>query len=243
MTRLYHGWAGLGAVVIIASIAGCGSGTGLEPQEYGAVEALALDSLAEVPIDCSAEQQPLPYASELIAFEIGDAGGYGSAKLPEIVLGPPRGGGHATGSLDVLSLGVGGEIVLGFGDRVLRDGPGVDLIVFENAFWVGGDPTVVWAELGEVSVSTDGQRWYTFLCEPERGITWEGCAGWRPVLSYDVCKHQPLDFSTTGGAGFDFADLDIDFVRFVRIRDLATDGAAPSAGFDLDAVGAVYFER
>jgi hypothetical protein len=43
-----------------------------------------------------------------------------------------------------------------------------------------------------------------------------------------------------GGDGFDFADLGVDEVRYVRIRDLSTEGAPPSAGFDLDAVGGVH---
>jgi len=53
------------------------------------------------------------------------------------VLGPPRGKPGA-GSLHVLSLGVGGEIVLGFGGSIV-DGDGPDFVVFENAFFIDGD--------------------------------------------------------------------------------------------------------
>jgi len=41
-------------------------------------------------------------------------------------------------SLDVLSLGSGGEIVLGFASKSSSTVPGPDLIVFENPFWPGG---------------------------------------------------------------------------------------------------------
>ena len=57
------------------------------------------------------------YASSVEALELGEGAGYNEDKLPDIVLGPPRGGGMLKGSLDVLSLGSGGEIVLGFGDH------------------------------------------------------------------------------------------------------------------------------
>jgi len=45
-----------------------------------------------------------------------------------------------------------------------------------------------------------------------------------------------------GGDSFDLADLGIAEARFVRIRDLSDAGGPPSAGFDLDVIGAVYLE-
>ena len=54
--------------------------------------------------------------------------------MPDIVLGPPVGGGALAGSLDVVSLGFSGEIVLCFEPNAIVDGPGADFIVFENAF-------------------------------------------------------------------------------------------------------------
>src|SRR4051812_37552150 len=99
----------------------------------------------------------LPHARSVESFEPGAGAGYNQQKLPNIVLGPPGGVVKSGGSLDVVSLGLGGAIVLGFGDQAISDGPGPDLVVFENPFWPGGDPTQVYAELGEVSVSEDGQ--------------------------------------------------------------------------------------
>jgi hypothetical protein len=184
----------------------------------------------------------LPYATEVVSFEPGEGAGYGQDDLPEVVLGAPEGKGVSMGSLDVLSLGVGGEIVLAFGDRTLVDGPGADLVVFENAFFAGGDPTAPFAEPGEVAVSEDGERWMTFVCDPTEG-PYPGCAGVTPTLEYDAVELVPIDPEQCGGDAFDLADVALARARFVRIRDLADEGTAPSAGFDLDAIGLVHYEE
>ena len=143
----------------------------------------------------------------------------------------------------MLSLGLGGEIVLSFGGRRLLNGPGPDLIVWENPFWIGGDPAQPYAELGEVSVSEDGNTWHTFPCDPDNTDDYDrGCAGWRPRYEFHHCEAIPLQVSMVGGDTFDLAELGIESARFVRIRDLNARGVAPSAGFDLDAVGAVHLE-
>ncbi len=184
----------------------------------------------------------LPYASEVVSFTPGVDAGYGQLAMPSVVLGPPPEGPPTAGSLDVVSLGVGGEIVLSFGERAIVDGPGPDLIVWENVFQVGADPDAVFAELGEVAVSDDGETWTTFVCDPNDDIGYDvGCAGWRPRQAFDPCQVVPLVPEVVGGDGFDLADLGLAQARYVRIRDLATLGGAPSAGFDLDAVGGVHF--
>lgn len=186
----------------------------------------------------------LPYATSVFAYEPGPGAGFGQDRMPDIVLGPPMGFGPNAGSLDVVSLGVGGTIVLAFAEPGIVDGPGPDFVVFENAFWIGGDPQDVFAELAEVSVSDDGDSWSTFACDPAAGVDgrWPGCAGWRPTLMYDPVAVQPLDPAETGGDPFDLADLGLSGARFVRVRDLATEGDEPTAGFDLDAVGIVERE-
>jgi hypothetical protein len=195
--------------------------------------------------DGGVSAQDLPYASEVVAFEPGESAGYGQDDLPDVVLGPPEGKGEQIGSLDVLSLGVGGEIVLGFGERVIEDGPGADFVVFENAFWAGGDPESVFAEPGEIAVSDDGAVWHTFTCDPDpssgpagRPV---GCAGWSPTRAYDAADLVPLDPELSGGDAFDLAELDLHEARFVRIRDLSSEGEPDNAGFDLDAVGLVNY--
>ncbi len=185
----------------------------------------------------------LPYATDLIDYSPGSGAGFGQSKLPDVVLGPPVPGPPTRGSLDVLSLGVNGEITLGFGDQVVIDGPGPDLIVWENPFWVGGDPENPFAELAEVSVSFDGEEWHTFPCDPQVEDGFDaGCAGWRTRGDFDVCTMPPLDPEVVGGDLFDLSELGVSQIRYVRIRDLAESGQTPSAGFDLDAVGAIHIE-
>lgn len=183
------------------------------------------------------------YAQELVSFEPGEGAGFGQDELPDVVLGPPQVGEANNGSTDVLSLGVGGEIVLSFGDILIVDGPGVDFVVWENPFWINGDETQPFYEMGRVSVSQDGENWFAFDCEPgPGGALDEQCAGWRPRLPFDPCA-ESLDATETGGDGFDLNEIGVEAVQFIKITDMALRGSAPSAGFDLDAVGAVNFER
>ena len=182
------------------------------------------------------------YGVTVEAFEPGTDAGYGQNRLPGVVLGPPLGRGTAAGSVDVLSLGLGGSIVLGFGETEIVNGDGPDFIIFENAFWAGNDASQVWADPAEVSVSDDGVTWTAFPCTPDLKdlSTLEGCAGWQPVLSYDVSETVPLDPELTGGDAFDLEEIGLERIRYIKIRDLSVSGATPTAGFDLDAVGIIH---
>lgn len=193
--------------------------------------------------DAGVDLSALPYARAVVSFAPGEGAGFGADRLPDVVLGPPHGKGVAAGSTDVLSLGRAGEIVLDLG--AFADGPGDDLVVFENAFWASGEPAGVFAELGEVAVSTDAVSWRAFACNPARDgrIAWPGCAGWSPALEYDAVAVVPLDPALSGGDGFDLAEVGLSEARYLRVRDVGADGAAPTAGFDLDAVGVVYPRR
>lgn len=226
MTPVAHSCALLVAVAAATAAAGCGSG----------MERSAEEGEAACPLR-------LPYATQVVTFRPGAGAGFGQDGLPGVVTGPPAPGLPSAGSLDVLSLGVDGEIVLGFGGRRIIDGPGADLVVFENAFWVAGDSSRPFAELGAVAVSLDGETWQEFPCDPGREGGFDpGCAGWRPRLQYDACDQVPLDPALCGGDPFDLADLGLAEARYVRVRDLAG-GAAPTAGFDLDSVGAVHLSE
>jgi hypothetical protein len=220
------------------------------PGFFGRLALMALCGLA--PAACAAEGDAadgggtpaaleLPYASYVVSFEPGDGAGFGQGNLPEIVLGPPVGKGNEAGSLDVLSLGRGGSITLGFEHHAIADLDGPDLVVFENPFWPGGDASAVFAEPGEVSVSEDGETWLTFACDHEGDgePKFDGCAGVTPTLAYDSSTEAPLDVGVTGGDAFDLAELGLESANFVRIRDVSGAGDAPTAGFDLDAVGIV----
>lgn len=187
------------------------------------------------PLDSGA-QEDSPFAVEVVSYEAGVNAGFGQERMPDVVLGAPRGGQTAAGSTDVLSLGIGGAIVLRLG-RAIVDGDGPDLIVFENAFLVGG--TQVFAEPGEVSVSADGVSFETFPCTPDAEIP-NGCAGVTPVLAGDLVDVDATNPLTAGGDAFDLADVGLPRALFVRVIDKGDGGAAPSAGFDLDAVASVH---
>lgn len=224
------------AAAFLVLLAGCGA----EDLEGAAIEADRMGTPAPTTGAPQCEDES-HYASEVVSFTPGLNAGYGQANMPDVVLGPPAPGSSFSGSLDVVSLGAGGEIVLGFGEHTVTDGPGADFIVWENPFFVGGDVENPYAELGEVSVSLDGEEWHAFPCDPLQSDGYDpGCAGWRPRTEFDPCTLIPLDPSLVGGDAFDLADVGLSEIRYVRIRDLAIDGGEWSAGFDLDAVGAVH---
>lgn len=142
----------------------------------------------------------------------------------------------------VCSLGLGGEIVIGFKDYKIIDGPGVDFIVFENAFY-SKLANKLFAEPAVVSVSMDGVDFFEI---PFDINTLEGCAGTRPTK-----KHNGFDWDTSqcGGTGYDLADFGIQQIRFIRLVD--TSGYllahpehkfydATISGFDLDAIVGLY---
>jgi hypothetical protein len=171
-------------------------------------------------------------------FHPAGGAGFGADRYPDVIYGEPYGEGTEGGSTDVLSLGKGGEIVVGFGGNAIVDGDGPDFIVFENAFFVGSDPTKPFAELGEVSVSEDGTNFVTFPCAKD-AYPFEGCAGWRPVFANGELGVSSTDPDLAGGDPFDLSAIGLKKARFVRIRDVSNAGAAPSAGFDLDAAAIV----
>jgi hypothetical protein len=198
---------------------------------------------------CAASDPAAPsyFATDVVSFRPGECAGFGADKMPAVVLGPPRGTGELQGSFDVVSLGKGGEIVLGFATAII-DGPGPDFLVFENAFYAGGDPTMPNAEPAEVSVSEDGTTWTTFSCTATTA-PYGSCAGWHPTLSSPDNAISPRDPKVAGGDAFDLADLKIARARFVRIvdRSAGTCGMTGvtklnSLGFDLDAVAIVHAE-
>jgi hypothetical protein len=190
-------------------------------------------------VGCMSEQGAGdPFADDLVEFSPGEATVFGHDELPEIVLGPPG------GMIDVASLGCEGTIVLEFAAPGIVDGPGPDLIVFENAF------SEDFPEPGEVSVSEDGLTWSVFPCEP---ISLDGCAGVHPTLALPNNEIDPTDPELAGGDAFDLGELGLARVNFVRVRDRSREhwealggltycdpGNQGAGGFDLDAIVAVH---
>ena len=217
-------------------------------------------STGDVSVDASNASEagglsPDRFVTGVVSFSPTECTGFGASAMPGIVEGPPVGGGTSHGSTDVVSLGSGGGIVVSFDPNTIVDGPGVDFIVFENPFWVGGSSSDVYAEPGEVSVSNDGVTWATFPCIPTvdpgsplgTGVAppYGQCAGWHVVYSAPGNGISPVDPATAGGDAFDLADVGLSSARYVRIVD-KTQEACPEAGekpdnngFDLDAVSIV----
>lgn len=198
---------------------------------------------SDVPIDSDPPDSDAPsdpFADHVVRFDPGPTAGFGQDRLPGVVLGPPDGRGPLQGGLDVLSLGNGGSIVLGFDLPGFTDGDGVDLIVFENAF-------PGWSETGSVAVSADGTTWYAFPCDPTAEGA-PGCAGTHAVLASRTNGVDPTDPAVAGGDPYDLADVGVPdgFVgRFVRVTDTGANAlggigyAGTTGGFDLDAIAVV----
>ncbi|WP_394834744.1 hypothetical protein LVJ94_50440 [Pendulispora rubella] len=184
------------------------------------------------------------FVTRVVSFNPGPCAGYGADKMPGEVMGPPRGGGDGQGGLEVVSLGVKGEIVLAFEPNAIVDGPGTDFLVFENPFNVAGNPQNPYAEPAEVSVSDDGTNWKTYPCTAT-AYPYGPCAGWHPVYSTPDNGISPTDPSKAGGDPFDLAAVGLSHAKYVRIVDKSTQacsGGAIAAGFDLDAVSIVNAE-
>ena len=185
-----------------------------------------------------------PFVDEVVAFAPGTQAGFGQETMPGIVLGPPRGAGAIEGSLDVVSLGNGGEIVVRFTETVACDAEGVDFTIFENAFHAGSETGPVFAEVGIVAVSQDGEAFYEF---PYDGPSLTGFAGLAPVYSHPDNDIDPTDPGVSGGDAFDLADVGLPWAAYVRITDPGAAIPDPGntvppgnqGGFDLDAIAIV----
>jgi len=191
-----------------------------------------IDARLTEPVSCPGlAPAALSWAGDVVSTSIGPGGGFGAGGLPEVVLGPPEGAGERQGSLDVVSFGRGGQVVVELSADAI-DCDGDDLVVFENAFAFGRQTFV---ELARVDVSLDARRWVAFPCDPASPWPHPGCAGVHTV--------QPVsDGGELGGDAFDLAEIGVTRVRYVRLTDLGVSNGPvgpPTVGFDLDAVGIV----
>ncbi|MCB1214841.1 MAG: cell surface protein [Deltaproteobacteria bacterium] len=180
---------------------------------------------------------------EVAQVHYGENAGFGQAEFPEVVLGPPLGGGETTGSTEsVLSLGSFGSITL-CSETPILNGEGPDFIVFENAFYTELAENGVFAELATVSVSQDPQGLTGFINFNCSTYSYKGCAGTHPVLANaETNSIDPTDPETAGGDPFDLEVLGLDYAFCVKIEDLdwsALNGGS-TAGFDLDAICMVH---
>ena len=157
---------------------------------------------------------------EACADEVVDAPGATGEGFgdPEWAVNGVRGGGAEAGGTDVYSLGIdSGEddtLVVRWSGRLVLNGPGIDFVVFENAFASGGG---VFMDPAVVEVSLDGLEWvafeHDFVADDETAWSndpddWPGFAGRTAVLLHE--EHNPtdpLDPALAGGDGFDLDDL------------------------------------
>lgn len=188
------------------------------------------------------------HADTVVMFRPGTGPGIGRqpAYFPNNVLGFPDTSARPTvpsvNPAQILSLGLGGEIVLGFRTPIV-DRAGADFTVFENAFHYNlGGKQRTFAEPATVAVSSDGVSFVEF---PFDSATLVGCAGITPTDG----RANPLDPAQSGGDHFDLSDVGMDSVRFIRLRDATAivinnpnhpfwDPTLTS--FDLDAVVAIH---
>ncbi len=145
-----------------------------------------------------------------------------------------RGGGTGAQSTDVFSLDNPGfnsdsstELVLSWNGKRILNGSGIDFIVFENAFYQGGDANARFMDLLVVEVSDDNVSYCGFAPDythaPETTYSnnpahWQNFAGVSPVLysieSNNLTLAQVFEDTNNdrvpdlaGGDGFDLALL------------------------------------
>lgn len=135
------------------------------------------------------------------------------------------------------SIGLGGEIIVGWKNFELIDLEGDDLIVFENAF-VNPVTKKIFAEPATISVSQDG---ITFIDFPFDFQTLQGCAGTKPTNG----GANPFDPLSCGGNSFDLSSIGIRRIKYIKIKDLCDSILLFEnhpyydpilSGFDLDCV-------
>ncbi len=169
--------------------------------------------------------------------------------------------GEASGTTyDVLSLGDGGSITLGFASGI-SNGPGADFAVFENGFM--NPPFGLFAEFAFVEVSSNGVDFIRFEAVTTRTVPVLGLEEIDPLDYYNFAGDEEAGYGTP----FDLNELathplvlngtvDLDWIDTVRIIDVVGDGSTldslgsmiydpystpfPEGGFDLDGVGVIH---
>ena len=151
--------------------------------------------------------------------------------FPENVLGPVAAVASteapASAPEDIVSLGRDGYITFGF-DAPIRDWPGPDFTVFENAFYYGNG--FVFDEWLKVEVSADGQNFVAFAHDT---LTGEGLAGRTPTSPQAAGTNTPTQ---AGGDAYDLADIGLDTVRYIRLTDMTRHQPADRLAAEVDGI-------
>lgn len=142
---------------------------------------------------------------------------------------------------EICSLGIGGEIIVGFKNGYLYDDEGADFTIFENAF-INPISNKVFAEPAIISVSENGIDYFDF---PFDTLTLKGCAGISPTNG----KEDPFNPTVSGGDSFDLRQTGLKRIKYIKIKDYCEELLKQKdnqyydpiiSGFDLDAVTARY---
>lgn len=201
------------------------------------------------------------WASEVVDFQraymqITDTAlGFASAGSPSNALG--------MANSTIVSLGDGGSITLKF-SQAIKNGPGADFAIFENAFSNPLDSAFAFLELAFVEVSTDGVNFVRFpatsYLQTDSQITNESYSEASKINNlagkYVSNYGTPFDLEQLK----DSTSIDINQIFFVRIIDVIGiinnkytqydqyenpindpwPTPFPSSGFDLDAVAVLH---
>lgn len=165
---------------------------------------------------------------------------------------PTKAYGPAEGtSLDIVSLGRGGQITLIFANPI-KNGVGADFAVFENSF------IDTFLELAWVEISSNGTNFFRFAHDSLTGSTVGSFGVVDPTNIHNLAgKYKqgfgtPFDLGELAGVS---ALLNVNAVTHVKLLDIIGDGSAlditgeviydpyptsGSAGFDLDAIGVIH---
>jgi hypothetical protein len=170
----------------------------------------------------------------------------------DALTGAPGGGGATTpnaAATDLVTVSDGGVLELHLPGVAVLDGPGADFVVYENAFYAGGDRSLRAADPATVEVSSDGTTWVAIPAVLRGGaipsgiaidarLFGEGYLGIEPVFANATNALGPGSLAA-GGDRFDIAATGLDSVRAIRIIDVAGDGRSP----DLDALAWIHWRQ
>lgn len=189
------------------------------------------------------------FINTVISFNPGSGQNIGQSKdyFPQNIFGPPSR--IASESVpesspdNILSIGLGGEIIVANNQYIIKDGIGPDFTIFENAF-INPINGKVFAEPATVSVSQDGIKWYDF---PYEYSSLKGCAGMTPTNGSEDFNNPTI----SGGDQFDLSDIGLSYIRYIKIKDITEIILEDKnhyyydpilSGFDLDAIVYLNYE-
>jgi hypothetical protein len=189
------------------------------------------------------------FATQVFASNTNGGAG-GGIFNPANALGAPG------GATAVHSLGIGGDLTLGFAVPI-ANGPGADFLVGENPFRLAGSWWQTFAETMFVEVSSDGLQFARFPARYFGLPVPPGPFGTVPVGAYgNLAGQHPVlagaagidaqDVVDAGGDAFDLADLaghplvlggglDLGSITHVRLVDV-------QSGLSLDSAGVPIFD-